>query len=75
MNECSDVISCAVAWAPNLFDTAFAIIAAASAIAALTPTPRDDEWVAKVYRFVDLLALNVGYAREKAPEPGGRFTP
>ena len=24
---------------------------------------------------VDLLAFNVGYAKEKAPEPGGRFMP
>lgn len=75
MNECGDIISCAMAWGPSLLDTLFAVIAAASAIAALTPTPRDDEWVSRVYRLVDMLALNVGYAKEKAPEPGGRFTP
>ncbi len=46
-------------------------IAAASAIAALTPTPKDDQfvdgakrWVSKAYRILDLLALNVGKAKQ-----------
>lgn len=46
-------------------------IAAASAIAALTPTPKDDQfvdgakrWVSKAYRIIDLLALNVGKAKQ-----------
>lgn len=75
MNECGNLITCAVAWAPHVFDAAFAIIAAASAVTALTPTPRDDAWVGRIYRLVDTLALNVGHAKEKAPESGGRFTP
>ena len=41
------------------------VVAAASAIAALTPTPKDDGWVKKAYKVVDLLALNVGKAKEK----------
>lgn len=41
------------------------VIALASAIAALTPTPADDGWVAKAYKVVDLLALNVGKAKDK----------
>ena len=41
------------------------VVALASAIAALTPTPRDDGWVAKAYKVVDLLALNVGKAKDK----------
>lgn len=41
------------------------IVACASAIAALTPTPKDDAWVAKVYKVVDWLALNVGKAKDK----------
>jgi len=40
------------------------IVACASAIAALTPTPKDDAWVAKVYKIVDWLALNVGKAKQ-----------
>tara|TARA_Y100000593_G_scaffold33336_1_gene65575 strand:- start:2008 stop:2205 length:198 start_codon:yes stop_codon:yes gene_type:complete len=48
------------------------IVAAASAVAALTPTPKDDKfvtgakrWIAKVYRIIDILALNVGRAKDK----------
>jgi len=40
-------------------------VALASAIAALTPTPKDDSWVGKIYKVVDLLALNVGKAKDK----------
>jgi len=42
-----------------------AVVAAASAVAALTPTPKDDGWVKKAYKIVDLLALNVGKAKDK----------
>ena len=41
------------------------IVAVASAIAALTPTPKDDTIVGKVYKVIDLLALNVGKAKDK----------
>tara|TARA_B100000214_G_C23757478_1_gene530657 strand:+ start:175 stop:351 length:177 start_codon:yes stop_codon:yes gene_type:complete len=40
-------------------------IALASAIAALTPTPKDDTIVGKIYKVIDLLALNVGKAKDK----------
>ena len=40
-------------------------VALASAIAALTPTPKDDNWVGKIYKVIDLLALNVGKAKDK----------
>lgn len=42
-----------------------AVVAAASAIAALTPTPKDDTWASKLYKIVDWLALNVGKAKDK----------
>ena len=42
-----------------------AIVAAASAVAALTPTPADDSFVGKAYKIVDWLALNVGKAKDK----------
>lgn len=42
-----------------------AVIAAASAIAALTPTPKDDAFIAKLYKVIDVLALNVGKAKDK----------
>lgn len=41
-------------------------VAVASAIAALTPTPKDDTWVGRIYKLVDLLALNVGKAKDKS---------
>ena len=43
---------------------ATAVIAAASAVAALTPTPKDDKVVKSLYRIIDFLALNIGRAKE-----------
>ncbi len=42
-------------------------VTVASLIAASTPTPKDDIWIGKLYKFIDLLALNIGKAKEKAP--------
>jgi hypothetical protein len=42
-----------------------AIVTIASIVAASTPTPKDDAWIGKLYKFVDLLALNIGKAKEK----------
>lgn len=42
---------------------ALSIVGAASAVAAATPTPSDDRIVGKIYAIVNLLALNVGYAK------------
>ena len=44
---------------------ALGLHALASAITAMTPTPRDDEWVAAVYQWVERLALVVGKAKDK----------
>lgn len=41
------------------------IIAGASLIAALTPTPIDDGLVKKAYGILDWCALNVGKAKDK----------
>tara|TARA_B110000495_G_C22511777_1_gene313010 strand:+ start:190 stop:378 length:189 start_codon:yes stop_codon:yes gene_type:complete len=49
----------------TLIGTLTAIVAAASAIAALTPTPKDDGWAAKLLKIVDFLALNIGRAKDK----------
>ena len=38
-------------------ETALVVHAAASAITALTPTPKDDNVVRKVYRAIELIAL------------------
>ncbi|MBO5997955.1 MAG: hypothetical protein J6P93_05460 [Alphaproteobacteria bacterium] len=36
------------------------VVTAASAICALTPTPKDDNFVAKIRSVLNVLALNVG---------------
>ena len=41
------------------------IVTVASLIAASTPTPKDDVWIGKLYRLIDLLALNIGKAKQK----------
>jgi hypothetical protein len=41
------------------------IVTVASLIAASTPTPKDDKWIGKLYKFIDMLALNIGKAKEK----------
>ncbi len=59
---------------PKILEAAFALIAAASVFTAATKTPRDDELVGKIYRIVEILALNIGRAKETAPNRlGGRF--
>ena len=49
----------------QLFGVVTAVIAAASAIAALTPTPTDDTFIGKAYKVIDWLALNVFKAKDK----------
>lgn len=39
------------------------IVSGASALAALTPTSKDDTFWAKIKKGLDILALNVGYAK------------
>ena len=43
------------------------IVTVASLIAASTPTPKDDVWIGKIYKLVDLLALNIGKAKQQTP--------
>ncbi|MBF0453691.1 MAG: hypothetical protein HQL72_02600 [Magnetococcales bacterium] len=42
-----------------------AAVTLASTIAAVTKTPEDDNWVGKIYRILDFLALNVGRAKDR----------
>jgi hypothetical protein len=41
------------------------IVTVASAIAAVTPTPKDDKWIGKLYKIIDVFALNIGKAKNK----------
>lgn len=36
-----------------------------SAFVAATPTPKDDELWGKVYKYLDVFALNIGKAKDK----------
>jgi hypothetical protein len=60
-----DIIAYLVSNVDSIVAALTAIVAAASAIAALTPTPTDDSLVAKAYKIVDWLALNIGKAKDK----------
>ena len=46
-------------------EVALAIHAAASAIVALTPTPKDDKIVGKLYKVIETLALVIGRAKQR----------
>lgn len=48
----------------SLISIATAIVAAASAICALTPTPKDDGFVRKLYIALEWAALNIGKAKK-----------
>lgn len=49
-----------------IIQVATAIITIASIITATTKTPRTNQKTSKIYRFIELLGLNVGRAKEKA---------
>ena len=61
----TEIISYLVSNVDSILFAVSAIVAAASAIAALTPTPKDNAVVAKAYKVLDWLALNVGKAKDK----------
>ena len=43
------------------------VISICSVIVALTPTPEDDKVWAKVYKYLEVLALAIGKAKDKNP--------
>ena len=49
----------------TIINIATAIVTAASGVAALTPTPKDDPLAKAAYRIIDKLALNIGKANDK----------
>ena len=52
----------------NALAIIMAIISVASIIAAITPTPKDDVWIGKLYKLIDLCALNIGRAKDKGSD-------
>lgn len=60
MNAIIDLIS-TTSW----FGIVTATVTLASAITAVTPTPKPGSALAKVYSVIDFLALNIGKAKQK----------
>ena len=60
-----DIIDYIVTNADTILGVVTAVVAVSSAVAAMTSTPKDDAWVAKAYKVLDWLALNVGKAKDK----------
>ena len=50
----------------NIYAIVVTVISVSSLIAAMTPTPKDDMWIGKLYKLIDLMALNIGKAKMKA---------
>lgn len=47
------------------FGVITAVIALASAITAVTPTPKEGSILSKVYKVIEFIALNIGKAKDK----------
>tara|TARA_Y100001937_G_scaffold99951_1_gene136625 strand:- start:628 stop:789 length:162 start_codon:yes stop_codon:yes gene_type:complete len=48
----------------NIVSIVTSIVTVASIVAAITPTPKDDVWIGKLYKLVDVLAINIGKAKQ-----------
>ena len=40
------------------------VVCAASIVCALTPTPKDDQMIGRLYKLIEMLALNIGKAKQ-----------
>ena len=60
-----EIITYLVSNVDSIIAALTAVVTAASAIAALIPTPKDDGFASKAYKVVDWLALNIGKAKDK----------
>jgi hypothetical protein len=62
----------AITWisthADQIIGALTSIVTGASALAALTPTPKDDTFIGKIYKVIDFLALNIGKAKDKGDQ-------
>ena len=53
---------------PGWIAAATSVVTAASAVSAITPTPKDDNMLSGVLRVLNVLALNIGHA-ERTTSP------
>ena len=48
----------------NIISVVKGIVCAESIICSLTPTPKDDALIGRLYKIVEIAALNIGKAKE-----------
>ena len=60
---------------PDWLQIVAIVIAAASSVAAITPTPKDDGVLAILRKILDLFALNVGRAKNASADKNTNDTP
>ena len=60
-----DILAFIISNKEGLLLVATSTVTLASALAAVTPTPKDDKISKWLYKIVDLIALNVGKAKDK----------
>ena len=48
----------------NIVGMVTSIVCIASIVCAITPTPKDDALIGKLYKAIELLALNIGKAKQ-----------
>jgi hypothetical protein len=66
-----DMITHFFAAFPSWVHAGLTLVAGASALVALTPCPRDDTALAWARKLLELLALNVGHAKDRYPKRDG----
>ena len=49
----------------NIISVVTGIVCAASIICSLTPTPKDDALIGRLYKIVEIAALNIGKAKDQ----------
>ena len=57
----------------NIISVVTGIVCAASIICSLTPTPKDDALIGRVYKIVEIAALNIGKAKDGSTTNPIRF--
>ena len=56
------------------FEIVAGIVTLASAIAAVTPTPKVGSWRSKLYSLIDVAALNIGKAKNEGKKEAEKET-
>ena len=57
----------------NIISVVTGIVCAASIICSLTPTPKDEELIGRLYKIVEIAALNIGKAKDGSTTNPIRF--